>query len=42
MTDTSKEGSSASGDRGSSSLDDVDGWMLGADNVDGWGSHAGE
>lgn len=35
--DTAEEGSSASGDLGSSH-DDVDGWMSGADDVSRWGS----
>ena len=36
--DMSKRGSSASGDPESLSLDDVEGWVSGAENVDGWRS----
>lgn len=34
----SEEGSSALGDPGSSSHDNVDGWMSGEADVDGWGA----
>ena len=42
-TDNTSEGeSSAPSDPGSSSHDNVDGWMSRADDVDGWGSRAGQ
>lgn len=37
-----RRNSSAPSDAGSSSHDDVDGWMQGADGTDAWGSWAGQ
>ena len=39
--DTSEEGSSALGNPGSLTHDDVCGWMSGEDSVNSWGSQAG-
>lgn len=39
---TSEEGSSASGDPGSSSHDPGDSWVSGADGIHNWGSQAGQ